>query len=114
MPGIGDIRWVGLFGFIYIGLPWYILAVKDSVLEKLDNAPIETRFTIHSPTLFLFGSISAVLGVGIDLIILYMIFTDPNPTSFLAGVTRLLFGLPIFGFGAGLLYISMGLRQNET
>jgi len=114
MPGIGDYRWVGLIGFIYIGLPWYILAVKDSVIEKLDNAPVSKRFRIHSPTLFVFGAISAVIGVAIDLFILYMIYKDPNPTSLLAGATRLLFGLPIFGFGAGLIYISIGLRQNET
>ena len=114
-PGIGDIRWVGLMVLIYIGIPWYIVALKDKVEHKLkfEQKP-KNRFRVYSFTLLIFGIISAVIGVAIDLFIMYQIYTDPTTTSISDGLTRLFVGTPFFGFGAYLIFLSMGQADNET
>ena len=114
LPGIGDFRWVGLMTFIYIGLPWYILAVKDKVHYQQISIGREPKFKVHSPTLFVFGLISVVLGVGLDILLICMLFQETSIVSALAILYRILIGLPIFGFGAYLMYMSIGLQRHET
>ncbi len=114
MPGVGDLRWVGFIGFLYAGIPWYILAVKDVVEERLavDNSTRQLR--IHSIALLVIGLLSLLTGVSIDLFIMYQIYSDPSHTTFWQGLLRLLVGIPFFGFGAYLFYLSLGISNNET
>ncbi|NOX42701.1 MAG: hypothetical protein GXP19_03070 [Gammaproteobacteria bacterium] len=114
-PGIGDIRWVGLFTLLYIGLPWYILSVKDKIESKLpDEGYQKRRFQVHSLTLLLFGIICAVSGVAIDLFILHKVYTDPSVAGIGSAFFRLFIGAPFFGFGVYLIYLSLGRVSNET
>ena len=114
-PGVGDIRWAGFITFLYVGLPWYIVALKDKIESKLSsNQYHEHRFRIHSLTLFIFGLVCAVVGVAIDLFILHQIYTSPSPTAISAALFRLFTGVPFFGFGTYLIYLSLGQVNNET
>lgn len=114
-PGIGDLRWVGLVSFIYIGLPWYILAVKDKVKDKIITERKDNKgFKIHSPTLLIFGLICLFMGVGIDLFIMYKIYLEPSETNITQALVRLFTGVPFFGFGAYLFYLSFGKVTSET
>ncbi|MCL1074933.1 hypothetical protein [Shewanella dokdonensis] len=114
MPGIGDYRWAGLISFIYVGLPWYILAVKDNVQCKQQLSNDDRKFKVYSPTLFVFGLVAAVMGVGLDLVLVYMLFQETSVLSLLAVIGRLFAGVPIFGFGAYLMYMSIGVQRRET
>ncbi len=114
MPGIGDYRWAGLVGFLYVGLPWYILAVRDNVRElRRTEALGHSRWRPRSPTLFAFGLVTAAIGVAIDLYLVYVAIVDPDPLGFLALLARLLLGFPFLGFGASLLYLSIGIRPGN-
>ncbi len=114
-PSIGDIRWVGLFSLLYIGLPWYILSVKDKVESKLSGKQYrKRRFQVHSITLFLFGVICAISGVAIDLFIFYNVYADPTIAGVGSVFLRLFVGVPFFGFGAYLIYLSLGRVSSET
>lgn len=97
MPGIGDIRWIGFITFLYIGIPWYILSVKDKIEHKISNDQDSgRRFKVYSLTLLTFGLISAVLGVAIDLFILYQVYLDSSLASIGSVILRLLIGVPFF------------------
>lgn len=111
-PGIGDYRWLGLLGFLYIGLPWYIMAARDRVAAaRLREDAGEIRRRPRSPTLLVFGLVAALVGVAIDLFVVYQFVTAPGTTTALGLVVRLLIGLPFFGFGVGLIYLSLGIRR---
>lgn len=114
-PGVGDIRWFGLIVLIYIGIPWYIVALKDKVEHKqtFEQQP-KSRFRVYSFTLLVFGIVSAVVGVAIDLFILYQIYTNPGTASISSGLMRLFIGIPFFGFGAYLIFLSIGQANSET
>ena len=114
-PGIGDVRWVGLLAFLYIGLPWYIVALKDKIESNLPNEQYHERVLhIRSLTLLIFGLVCATVGVAIDLFILYQFYTSQSPITISAAVLRLFSGVPFFGFGAYLVYLSLGQVDNET
>ena len=113
-PGIGDARWAGLFTFLYIGLPWYIVALKDKIENKLSSGAYrDKKFRIHSLTLLIFGLVCAAVGVAIDLFIFYQLYTSPSPTTIGAALLRLFVGVPFFGFGAYLIYLSFGHVDTE-
>ena len=114
LPGVGDFRWVGFVLFLYVGFPWYILAVKDKVLYKQAQMSSKPKLGIYSPTLFFFGLVSAILGVTIDIFLVYLLFQEPSALSVLSLAVRIAVGIPIFGFGAYLLYLSLGLARDET
>lgn len=115
VPDVGDVRWIGFVAFLYVGLPWYIVALKDKIERKLPNAQHqEKKFRVHSLTLLVFGLFCAVVGVAIDLFIMYQIYTSPSPATIAAILLRLFIGVPFFGFGAYLMYLSLGQVRNET
>jgi len=113
LSGIGDFRSVGFMMFIYVGLPWYILVVKDKAEDRvaLKNTNAK-KFRLYSVTLLVFGLICVILGVAIDLFVLYEIYSKPFSTATTNGLFRLLYGLPFFGFGIFLLYLSFGKIKN--
>ena len=114
-PGVGDLRWIGLITFLYIGLPWYILAVKDKLESNLSyNEHGKRKLHIRSMILLIFGFICVVVGVGIDLFILYQLYSNPSPTALGSAVARLFAGVPFFGFGVYVVYLSLGWVSNET
>ena len=51
------------------------------------------------------------LGVGIDLLILREIINEPSVTNLGIGLLRLLWGIPFFGFGLYLTYLSFGYEK---
>ena len=111
MPGVGDFRFAGLFAFIYIGLPWLILALKDKVEYKQAIRTVDSKPKLHSIFLLLFGLLAMFLGVGIDLFVLYGFYSAPNIESLLTFLIRLLMGVPFFGFGVYLVYLSLGIKR---
>lgn len=114
-PGVGDLRWIGLVAFLYVGLPWYILSVKDKIKGKLSGGLYtKQKFRIHSVTLLVFGLLCAVVGVAIDLFILYRVYSDPSVIAVGGVLFRLFIGVPFFGFGAYLMYLSLGRVSDET
>ena len=114
-PGVGEIRWGGLIAFLYIGLPWYILSVKDKLESKSsEEKDTDHRFRIRSLTLLIFGLICAIIGVAVDLFILHQVYTDASVASVGSVMLRLFIGFPFFCFGAYLLYLSLGFVRNET
>lgn len=111
MPKIGDVRWVGLIGFLYVALPWYILSLKDLVQKRVElQEGSDRNIKLYSITLLLFGMLCLFLGVTIDLVIINEIYNDPKPMNLVSAITRLLFGLPFFGFGIYLTNLAMGKR----
>ena len=111
MPHIGDIRWVGLAGFIYVALPWYILSLKDLVQKKVElQDESDRKIKLHSITLLLFGVLCLFVGVAIDLFIVHEIFNSPEPLTIVSAIARLLLGLPFFGFGIYITNLAMGKR----
>jgi len=112
--GVSAFVGCGFFAFLFIGLPWYILAVKDKVENRRTISQEGGNFKIHSFTLLAFGLLCASIGVAIDMFIIYTFISEPSATTLFAGFTRLLVGLPFFGFGAYLIYLSVGFREKET
>lgn len=110
LPSIGDFRWAGLIGFIYIALPVYILSLKDLIVYKSNrNRSLgNKKLKLYSISLLMFGIFSMFLGLVIDILFLYAIYQEPSPVSVGAAMLRLLFGLPFFGFGLYLVYVSFG------
>jgi len=114
-PGVGDLRWIGLVAFLYVGLPWYILSVKDKIKGKLSGGLYaKQKFRIHSVTLLVFGLLCAVVGVAIDLFILYRVYSDPSVIAVSGVLFRLIIGVPFFGFGAYLIHLALGWVGDET
>ena len=113
-PGIGDLRWVGFVGFLYVGIPWYILAVKDTTEQRLIEGSEARNSRIQSITLFLAGLASLFIGVSIDLFIVYRIYIDPSHIPISQALLRLLPGIPFFGFGAYLVHLSLGIARKGT
>ena len=115
MPGIGDFRWLGLVAFIYAGLPWYILAVRDHILALRDLEDSgKLKWRPRSPTLFIFGLVAAAMGVAIDLYLLHVAIQNPSSAGVLGLLVRLLVGLPFFGLGAKLVHLSLGLSRRGS
>jgi hypothetical protein len=113
-PSIGDLRWAGLVGFIYVGLPWYILAVRDDVEAKVNEESPYMRTARISPTLVVFGLLAMSIGVATDLLALHQFYEKPGVTSGLGLAGRLLFGVPFFGLGLYFLYLGLGRKPDET
>lgn len=107
-PSFGNYRVLGLFGFLIIGIPCYLLTLKDLVQAKNAQPTSAKRCRLKSISLLLFGLLSLSFGVAIDAYLIYQVISNPSLTSLSLVVQRLLSSIPFIAFGIVLIKTAIG------
>jgi len=103
-------KWIGLFSFLFIGVPWYLIATKRAMENRIATTGGKRAF---SPTLLLLGLFLTITGVAIDILIIQELITNPSFEVVSTLMFRIIMGVSFFGAGVYILYLSVGIRKEE-